>query len=101
MVNTMKPSGIHSDGMKSVNPFQVKYLVMGVDRTLSTLLSDVRVDDFRAGVDAYANQKPTIDPVAKPAWAYIGDGAQTITLTGITDGNPERDESRHYHGKQQ
>ncbi len=82
----------YSTGMNNVNPFQIKYLVLGVDRTIGVALSNVRVDDFRAGIDAYANNKPTVNTVAKPHWAYIGDGVQTVALTGISDGNPERDE---------
>lgn len=79
--------------MGAINPFMVKYLVLSVDRTVSVALSDVRIDDFRVGVDAYPNKKPTVNPVSKPAWAYTSDGVQTITLTGITDGNSERDET--------
>ncbi len=78
---------------KSVNPFQVKYLIMGVDRTINQVRTDVRIDDFRTGIDAYPNQSPTVDPVTTPHWAYISDGVQTVNLSGITDGNPERDEN--------
>ncbi len=73
-------------------PGQIPDHGCGPDRE-SCALSDVRIDDFRAGTDAYANRKPTVDPVANPHWAYISDGMQTVTLTGITDGNPERDET--------
>ncbi len=79
--------------LNAVNPFQVQYLVMGVDRTLSPALTDVRIDDFRTGTDAYANKKPLVNPVSKPHWAYISDGVQTVSLTGISDGNDERDEN--------
>jgi len=79
--------------MKTINPFLVKYLVLSTDRTVSAALSDVRIDDFRVGVDAYANKKPMADPISKPAWAYVSDGAQLVQLKGISDGNLEREET--------
>jgi len=79
--------------MGAINPFLVKYLVLSVDRTISVALSDVRIDNFRVGVDAYANKKPLVNPIAKPDWAYTADGAQLVGLSGISDGNPEREET--------
>lgn len=53
----------------------------------------INFDDIRLGVDAVLNSAPTINAVAKPKYIYLTDGAQTINLTGITDGNPERTET--------
>ena len=79
--------------MGAINPFLIKYLVLSVDRTINVALTDVRVDDFRVGADAYANKKPMADPISKPQWVYVSDGAQMVTITGINDGNTERDET--------
>lgn len=50
------------------------------------------MDDFRVGEEAFPNHAPTVDQPVSPDWTYLADGPQSVTLTGITDGNPERDE---------
>jgi hypothetical protein len=79
--------------MGSINPFLIKYLVLGIDRNIAVALTDVRLDNFRVGADAYANKKPLVNAIAKPDWAYTADGPQLVVLNGIDDGNSERDET--------
>jgi len=53
----------------------------------------IYMDDFRVGAAAYPNLAPTVDQPVSPDWTYLSDGPQSVALTGITDGNPERDET--------
>ncbi len=53
----------------------------------------INIDDFQVGAEALPNNKPLIDAVKNPPYIYIGDGQQSLDLTGIDDGNPERDEN--------
>ncbi len=52
------------------------------------------LDNFYVGEEALTNHAPTVNPVPSPDWVYVSDIAEnTIDITGISDGNPERDET--------
>ncbi len=80
----------YDEVLNSISPYLIKYLVFQADRTTSTVFSNIRIDDLRIGTDAYPNQAPTHDPVTSHPSANIADGTQSLVITGITDGNPER-----------
>ncbi len=79
--------------LDGINPYLIKYLVFQADRTTETIFTDIRIDDLRLGYDAYANNAPKSDPVSNPPKTDVNDGTQSLLITGITDGNPERDEN--------
>lgn len=53
----------------------------------------IHIDDFRVGKAANANQAPSVDQPASPDWTYLSGGDQSVTLTGLDDGNPQREET--------
>ena len=59
----------------------------------SSVTPDLGADELRVGPDGALNKKPTIDQIQNPEAVYITSGSKTIELTGITDGNPEREET--------
>ncbi len=59
----------------------------------STTAPDLGADEIRVGPDGALNKKPTIDQLLNPDAVYINTGSKTIELTGISDGNTEREET--------
>jgi hypothetical protein len=52
----------------------------------------VRIDDLSVGIDAMPNLPPTFEPVTDPEYIEVADGQQMVTITGITNGNEQRNE---------
>ncbi len=82
-----------NDKLMQMDGSRIKYLIMEIDRTSTVSFDDFYIQDFRIGSAANPNFPPTCNEITNPAKADVSEGTQSIVITGITDGNPERDEN--------
>ncbi|MDD2797684.1 MAG: fibronectin type III domain-containing protein [Bacteroidales bacterium] len=82
---------LYYDGqLHTIDISQIKALHFDVTDGVSDAL--IYFDDFCVGVDAARNVKPRFDAIPKPNYILSNAPMQTIPLSGIDDGNPEREE---------
>ncbi len=80
----------YDNKVNNIDIANVKSIYFAMNDGLTDAL--IYIDDFRVGTEAVLNIKPTVNEIAKPDYILVGSGAQTIQVTGIDDGNPERNE---------
>ncbi len=81
------------DPQNQVDITQITKITMRINKSANSCYSSLTMDDFRVGEAAEPNQAPTIDNIQKPAWIEVSDGAQNVDITGISDGDPDKDQS--------
>ncbi len=54
--------------------------------------ASLEIDDFRVGYDALPNNPPEVNPLKKPDWLPVSGNQQVLKLSGIHDGNDEREQ---------
>ena len=78
------------DATNKIDSSNIKSLYFAFNDGVTDAL--IYIDDFRVGTEAVLNKKPTINEIAKPDYILVGSGTQSIQVTGIDDGNQERNE---------
>ncbi len=81
------------DAENRISAHKIKQLMMRVDRANGSSTTFFDIDDFRVGTEALANKPPTINRVNKPSYMLMDDPPRQLVVSGITDGNEEREEN--------
>lgn len=78
---------VESSGKPITTPFAITLDIDGDTR--NSVLPDLGADEGTF-MEYFVNHIPTITSVPKPTTVYTADGQQTVTLTGISDGDPNK-----------